>query len=187
MTPETKVTLDKLSKEMDGSIHFLEVTLTKIRAGKASPQMLQGVVVDYYGTPTPIEQIGTIATPDAKQITIQPWDRNILKDIEKALLAANLGFTPSNTGEIIRIILPPVTAERRNELVKKAKIEAENAKVALRNLRRDAMDDAKKLEKSGLSEDERKALEKDIQDTLNKYIDKVDAILKEKEKDIMTV
>jgi ribosome recycling factor len=187
MTPETKATLDKLSKEMDGSIHFLETTLTKIRAGKASPQMLQGVMVDYYGTPTPIEQVGTIATPDAKQITIQPWDRNILKEIEKALLAANLGFTPSNTGEIIRIILPPVTTERRNELVKKAKIEAENAKIALRNLRRDAMDDAKKLEKNGLSEDERKILEKDIQDMLNKYIEKVDAILKEKEKDIMTV
>jgi ribosome recycling factor len=187
MTPETKATLEKLCQEMDSSIHFFETTLTKIRAGKASPQMIQGVTIDYYGTQTAIDQVGTVSTPDAKQITIQPWDRNLLKDIEKALLAANLGFTPSNTGEIIRILLPPITAERRAELVKKAKVEAENAKIALRNLRRDAMEDAKKLEKNGLSEDEKKILEKDIQDTLNKYIDKVDAIFKVKENEITTV
>ena len=187
MTPETKACLEKHETQMDQAIQHLEKELTKVRASKASPQMLQGVMVDYYGTPTPIEQVANINTPDPRTIVVQPWEKTMLKEIEKTILNANLGFNPQNTGEIIRINVPPLTEERRKDLVKKAKEEAERAKVSVRNIRRDGNEEAKKLEKGGLSEDLRKDLEKDMQDMTNKFIEKVDQVLTAKEKDILTV
>ncbi|MCL2413218.1 MAG: ribosome recycling factor [Bacteroidales bacterium] len=188
MTPESKACIEKHKEQMEGAIVHLEKELTKIRAGKASPQMLQGLMVDYYGTPTPIDQVASVNTPDPKTINIQPWEKNMLKEIEKAILAANLGFTPQNTGEIIRISVPPLTEERRKDLVKKAKEEAEKAKVAVRNIRRDGNEVAKKLEKDKtISEDENKLLEKDIQDLTNKFIENVHQVLAVKEKDILTI
>ena len=187
MTPETKACIEKHKAQMEHAIEHLEKELTKVRAGKASPQMLQGLLVDYYGAPTPIEQVANINTPDPKTINIQPWEKTILKEIEKTIVNSNLGFTPQNTGEIIRINIPPLTEERRKELVKKAKEEAEHAKVAVRNIRRDGNEAAKKLEKTGLSEDESKQLEKDMQDLTNKFIEKLDQVLSAKEKDILPI
>jgi ribosome recycling factor len=187
MTPEFKACLEKHKEQMENAIAHFEKELTKVRASKASPQMLQGLMVNYYGAPTPVEQVASVNTPDPKTINIQPWEKTMLKEIEKAILAANLGFTPQNTGEIIRINVPPLTEERRKELVKKAKEESEKAKVAIRNIRRDGNEEAKKLEKSGLSEDIRKDLEKEMQDLTNKFIEKSDQILAAKEKDILTI
>jgi ribosome recycling factor len=173
---------------MEHAIEHLEKELTKIRARKASPQMLQGVLVDYYGTSTPLDQVASVSTPDPKTINIQPWEKTMLKEIEKTIINSNLGFNPQNTGDIIRINVPPLTEERRKELVKKAKEEAEKAKVAVRNIRRDGNEEAKKLEKAKtISEDEAKLLEKEIQDLTNKFIENVDKVLAAKEKDIMTV
>ncbi|MDP4289842.1 MAG: ribosome recycling factor [Bacteroidota bacterium] len=187
MTEESIFVKDEMVEEMDAAIHHYEFELHKIKAGKASPAMLEGVMVDYYGAHTPIDQVSNINTPDPKSILIQPWDRTMLHAIEKAIINANLGFTPTNTGEALRISLPPLTEERRRELVKKAKTEAEAAKVALRNVRRHANEAAKKLEKDGVAEDEIKDLEKEIQIITDKYITKVDKILESKEKDIMQV
>lgn len=187
MTEQGKKCLNDTKELMDHSISHCEKELTKIRAGKASPQMLEGVKVDYYGTMTPIEQVGAINTPEARQIVVQPWEKSMLGAIEKAIINANLGFNPQNTGEIIRINIPPLTEERRKELVKRAKNESENAKIAIRNIRRDANEHAKKLQKDGMAEDEFKTLEKEIQEMTDKYIVKVDALIVEKEKDIMTV
>jgi ribosome recycling factor len=187
MTPETKACLDTRKTQMENAIEHLEKELTKVRAGKASPQMLNGLFVDYYGTPTPIEQVANINTPDPKTINIQPWEKTMLKEIEKAVANSNLGFTPQNTGDIIRINIPPLTEERRKDLVKKAKEEVEKAKVAIRNIRRDGNEEAKKLEKNGLPEDESKQLEKDMQDLTTKFIEKTDQVLAAKEKDILTV
>ena len=145
---ETNNCLNLTKEGMNQVISFYEKEIQKIRAGKASPQMLEGLKVDYYGNPTPIEQIGNISTPDARQIVIQPWERNMLQPIEKAILAANLGFTPQNNGEFIRIVVPSPTEERRKELVKKTKQEAEQAKVSIRNVRRTANETAKKLKDS---------------------------------------
>ena len=142
---ETVKCLNLAKEGMQGVITFFEKELQKIRAGKASPQMLEGLKVDYYGNPTPIEQVGNISTPDARQIIIQPWERNMLPVIEKAILVANLGFTPQNNGEFIRIMVPSPTEERRKELAKKTKQEAEQAKVSIRNIRRTANNTAKKL------------------------------------------
>lgn len=187
MTEEVKACLGKQKEQMEAALAHLEKELSQIRAGKASPKMLEGVKVDYYGTMTPLDQIAAINTPDAKQITIQPWERNMIAAVEKAILAANLGFTPQNNGELIRISLPPLTEERRKELMKRCKGEGETAKVTIRNTRRDANEEIKKLGKNGLPEDASKQAEKDIQDQTDKYVGKVDAMLAEKEKDIMTV
>jgi len=188
MTPESKACIEKHKIQMENAIAHFEKELTKVRAGKASPQMLQGLMVDYYGTPTPLEQVASVSTPDPKTITIQPWEKNTLKEIERTIINSNLGFNPQNTGEIIRINVPALTEERRKELVKKAKEEAEKAKVAVRNIRRDGNEEAKKLEKGKtISEDEVKLLEKEIQDLTNKFIEKVDQILTAKEKDILTI
>lgn len=187
MTEEIKSCLDKQIEQMETALVHLEKNLSKIRAGKATPSMLDGVKIDYYGTMTAIDQVAAINTPDAKQIVIQPWEKNMLPIIEKAIHAANLGFNPQNTGEIIRITLPPVTEERRRELAKKSKSEGENSKVAIRNIRRDANEDIKKQGKDGLGEDMVKTAEKEIQDQTDAYIAKIDSILAEKEKDIMTV
>ena len=172
---------------MNATVAHFERELQKVRAGKASPQMLDGIKVDYYGNPTPIDQVANVNTPDAHQIIIQPWERNMLPVIEKAILAANIGVTPQNNGEFIRLVIPAPTEERRKELVKKAKQEAEQTKVAVRNIRRTANDDAKKLKDEGVEEDAVKKLEADIQKATDEAIAKVDKIMDAKEKEIMTV
>jgi ribosome recycling factor len=187
MTEESNFLIEETIEGMDNAIQHYEFELHKIKAGKATPAMLEGVKVEYYGAFTPIDQMSNINTPDAKQIVIQPWDRTALHAIEKAIINANLGFTPSNNGEVLRITLPPLTEERRKEMVKKAKAEAEAAKVALRNVRRHANESAKKLEKDGVAEDEIKDLEKEIQTITDSYITKIDKILETKEKGIMQV
>ena len=172
---------------MNATVAHFDKELQKVRAGKASPQMLDGIKVDYYGNPTPIDQVANVNTPDAHQIVIQPWERNMLPVIEKAILAANIGVTPQNNGEFIRLVIPAPTEERRKELVKKAKQEAEQTKVAIRNIRRTANDDAKKLKDEGVEEDAVKKLEGDIQKATDEAISKVDKIMEAKEKEIMTV
>ena len=184
---ESKKCMEQARESMEKTINSFEKELQKIHAGKATPQMLEGLKVDYYGTLTPIEQVGNINTPDARQIVIQPWDRNVLPLIEKAILAANLGFTPQNTGEFIRIVVPTPTEERRKELVKKMKQDAEQNKVAVRNTRRNANDTAKKLKDNGIPEDEVKKLETDIQKMTDDFISKIDKMVDAKEKEIMTV
>ncbi|MEG1555888.1 MAG: ribosome recycling factor [Bacteroidales bacterium] len=187
MTEETKKCLEQAKESMNATILFFDKELQKIRAGKASPQMLEGLKVDYYGNPTPVEQVANINTPDARQIVIQPWERNMLSPIEKAILAANLGFTPQNNGEFIRIVVPTPTEERRKELVKKTKQEAEQNKVTIRNIRRNANDLAKKLKDDGIPEDAVKKLETDIQKITDEFIVKIDKMAESKEKEIMTV
>ncbi len=187
MAEETKKCLDQARESMNTTIIFFDKELQKIRAGKASPQMLEGLKVDYYGNPTPLEQVANVNTPDARQIVIQPWERNMLPIIEKAILAANLGFTPQNNGEFIRIVVPTPTEERRKELVKKIKQETEQNKVTIRNVRRTANDLSKKLKDNGIPEDEIKKLEIDIQKLTDDFIAKIDKMSEMKEKEIMTV
>lgn len=184
---ETLNCLNLTKESMNLVINFFEKEIQKIRAGKASPQMLDGLKVDYYGNPTPVEQIGNISTPDARQIVIQPWERNMLQPIEKAILAANLGFTPQNNGEFIRIVIPSPTEERRKELVKKTKQEAEQAKVGVRNVRRTSNEIAKKMKDAGAPEDTIKKLEVDIQKLTDEFIVNIDKIADAKEKEIMTI
>jgi ribosome recycling factor len=187
MTEESQLLLQETDDQMNKSVQHLEKELHKLRTGKATPQMLEGIRVNYYGVMTPIEQTANITTPDARQIIVQPWDKSILSDIDKAIMAANLGLNPKNEGEVLRIIVPPLTEERRRDLVKKAKTEAENAKVSIRNIRRSSNDMAKDLENEGVPEDEVKKLQEDIQKLTDKYIEMVDKIVSQKEKDIMTV
>ena len=178
MSEETKKCLDQAKESMNGAIVAFDKDLQKVRAGKANPQMLEGLKVDYYGNPTPVEQVGNISTPDARQIVIQPWERNMLPII---------GFTPQNNGEFIRIVVPALTEERRKELVKKVKQETEQHKVTIRNIRRTANDNAKKLKDNGTPEDEVKKLEADIQKLTDDSIAKIDKMAEMKEKEIMTV
>ena len=184
---DTQTCLKQAKDNMNATVAHFDKELQKVRAGKASPQMLDGIKVDYYGNPTPIDQVANVNTPDAHQIIIQPWERNMLPVIEKAILAANIGVTPQNNGEFIRLVVPAPTEERRKELVKKAKQEAEQTKVAIRNIRRTANDDAKKLKDDGVEEDAEKKLEGDIQKATDEAISKVDKIMEAKEKEIMTV
>src|SRR5580765_8235885 len=172
---------------MKKAIGHLEAELVKIRAGKANPQMLDGIVVDYYGSPTPVNQIGNINVMDARTLSIQPWEKNMLQPIERAIIAANIGINPQNDGNQIRLFLPPLTEERRRELVKKCQGEGEHSKVAIRNIRRDAIENIKKHQKSGLSEDIAKDTETNVQDLTNKFIAAVDKHLASKEKEIMSV
>jgi ribosome recycling factor len=172
---------------MKKAIDHFEAELTKIRAGKASPNMLDGIVVDYYGNPTPIGQVGNISVMDARTITIQPWEKNMLQPIERSIIAANIGINPQNDGNLIRLFLPPLTEERRKELVKRTNVEGEHAKIAVRNIRRDAIEQIKKLQKDGLSEDAAKDGENEIQEITNNYILLVDKHLAAKEKEIMAV
>ncbi|MBL7762131.1 MAG: ribosome recycling factor [Chitinophagaceae bacterium] len=172
---------------MKKAISHLEAELVKIRAGKANPQMLDGIVVDYYGSPTPISQVGNISVMDARTLSIQPWEKNMLQPIERAIIGANIGVTPQNDGAIIRLFLPPLTEERRKELVKKCQGEGEHSKVAIRNIRRDAIENIKKLQKNGLSEDAAKDAEADIQAVTDKFISTVEKHLVQKEKEIMAV
>ena len=187
MTEEAQMCLDEARESMENSIIHLEREFHKIRAGKASPSMLEGIMIDYYGAMTPIEQTANINTPDPRQIIVQPWDKSILAEIEKAILAANLGFNPKNEGEVLRIVVPPLTEERRLDLVKQAKNEAEQTKISIRNSRRNANDFAKSLEKDGLPEDESKRLQDNVQELTDEYIEKIDKLLEAKETDIMTV
>ena len=187
MSDEIEFTLDEANEGMNLAILHLEKELQKLRAGKASAQMIDGVRIDYYGVSTPIDQTANISTPDARQIIIQPWDKSVLGLIDKAIQAANLGFNPKNEGEILRITVPPLTEERRRDLVKKAKAEAENGKISIRNIRRIANETAKKLKKDGIPEDEVDKLELDIQKLTDDYITRVDKLFDIKEKDIMTV
>jgi len=172
---------------MDKAIMHADSELGKIRAGKANPSMLDDIFIDYYGTATPLSQIGSVNTPDARTIVVQPWEKNLLPLIEKAIKEANLGINPQNDGIIIRINVPPLTEERRRDLVKRAKGEAETGKVAVRNIRKDANEKIKKLKTEGVSEDEIKIGEAEVQKLTDAYIIKVDQLSDAKEKDIMTV
>ncbi|WP_413671103.1 ribosome recycling factor [Mucilaginibacter sp. Mucisp86] len=172
---------------MEKAIDHADSELNKIRAGKASPSLLDDIRVDYYGTQTPLSQIGSVNTPDARTIVVQPWEKSLLNPIEKAIKEANLGVNPQNDGIIIRINVPPLTEERRRDLVKKAKAEAETGKVAVRNIRKDANEKIKKLKSEGVSEDEIKTGEAEVQKLTDAYIAKVDQLSEAKEKDIMTV
>lgn len=187
MTEDAMMVLDEAKDGMQNAVAFLEKEYQKLRAGKATPDLLDGVMIDYYGSMSPISQVANINTPDPKQIIVQPWDKSMLPIIEKAIMAANLGFNPVNNGEVLRIAVPPLTEERRRDIVKKAKIEAENAKVSIRSVRKSAMDMTKDLKNEGLSEDDAKNLEEKIQTYTNDYTKKVDSVLETKEKDIMTV
>ena len=187
MTEEAKFIIEEIKESMQHALTHLEKEFHKFRTGKASPQMLEGVKVDYYGNPTSVDKIANINTPDARTIVVQPWEKNMLNPLAKAILDANLGFNPQNNGEFLRITVPPLTEERRREMVKKAKAEAEAAKVAIRNSRRLAVEEAKKLEKEGVSEDDIKVLEKEIQHITDGFIVHAEKILEHKEKDIMTV
>jgi ribosome recycling factor len=172
---------------MDRAIDHADGELNKIRAGKASPSMLDDIYVDYYGTATQLSQVASVNTPDARTIVIQPWEKSLLGTIEKAIMEANLGVNPQNDGVIIRINVPPLTEERRRDLAKKAKGEAENGKIAIRNVRKDANEKIRKLKTDGVSEDEMKTGEAEIQKLTDAYIIKVDQLSEAKEKDIMTV
>ncbi|HMM10644.1 MAG TPA: ribosome recycling factor [Bacteroidales bacterium] len=187
MTEESLFVIESAKESMNHAIEHLERELSKIRAGKANPAMLKGVIVEYYGAHVPIEQTANINTPDPRQIIVQPFDRSSIHAIEKAILAANLGFNPTNEGELLRINVPPLTEERRRELVKRSKVEVEEAKVSVRTARRQANEEAKKLEKDGIPEDEVKKLIEKIQELTDQYIVKIDKLFEIKEKDIMTV
>jgi len=170
MTDEVAMIVEEAQDSMKKAILHLEAETTKIRAGKASPSMLDGVFVEYYGAPTMISQVANITVLDSKTISIQPWERNMLGPIDKAILQANIGVTPQNDGTQIRLFLPPLTEERRKELFKKASAEGEQSKVAIRNIRRDAIEQVKKMQKDGLSEDAAKDAEDSIQEITDKYI-----------------
>ncbi len=187
MSDDLEFILEDTRENMQKAISHLETELIKIRAGKASPQMLEGLTVDYYGNPTILNQVSNISAMDARTLTIQPWEKNMLQPIERAIINANLGVTPQNDGNIIRLFMPPLTEERRKEFVKRAGGEGEQSKVAIRNIRRDAIEQIKKLQKDGLSEDEAKDAEKEIQDITDKNIALVEKHLAQKEKDIMSV
>jgi ribosome recycling factor len=187
MSEELDLVLEDATDLMRKAIAHLEAELVKIRAGKANPQMLDGIGVEYYGSSTPINQVANVSASDARTLTIQPWERNMIQPIERAIMAANIGVTPQNDGNVIRIFLPPLTEERRRELVKKSGGEGEHSKVAIRNIRRDAIEQIKKMQKDGLSEDAAKDAEKEVQELTDKFIGLVDKHLAAKEKEIMAV
>jgi len=184
---DVKNLLDEVKANMQKALEHYEYELSKIRAGKASPMILEGLNAEAYGTMTPLNQLGNISTPDARSITIQPWDASVLHAIEKAILQANIGLTPQNDGKIIRLNIPPLTEERRKELVKQTKNEAEECRISLRTTRRDANEKVKRMLKDGLPEDAAKNAETSIQNILNDYSAKVDKHIEIKEKEIMTV
>ena len=184
---DSKTILADASARMQRSVDFLEETLLNIRAGKASTNVLNGVFVDYYGSQTPVSGGASVTVPDAKTILIQPWDKNMIRLIEKAIIDSNIGLTPSNNGETIRLSIPPLTEERRKELVKQCKGEVENARISIRNARRDAVEAFKKAVKEGMPEDESKDGESQVQKLLEKFSKLIDAAFEKKEKEIMTV
>lgn len=182
-----KKVLDSTKTSMEKSIQHLEAELNKIRAGKASPLMLTGVKVDYYGSPTPIDQVAAVSVADAQTLVVKPWEKQMIPVIERAIMEANLGLTPSSDAELVRIPVPRLSEERRKDLVKQSKGEGENAKVAIRNNRKDSNTKLKALQKDGVSEDEVKAAEGKVQELTDSFVKKVDEILKVKEGEIMTV
>lgn len=179
--------LEDAQEQMRKALSHTEAELTKIRAGKALPSMLDGIAIDYYGTATPLAQVGNINTPDARTLVVQPWEKNLLPIIDKAIVDANIGLTPQNDGNVIRLNIPPLTEERRRDLVKKVKEEAERGRVAVRNIRKDANESIKKLKNDGASEDEIKVGEGEVQKLTDQFIVNVDKLAEAKEKDIMTV
>ena len=187
MTDDISIILEDTTDSMKKAMSHFESELSKIRAGKANPTMLDGIMVDYYGNPTPINQVGNLSAVDARTLTIQPWEKNMLQPIERAIIASNIGINPQNDGNIIRLFLPPLTEERRKELVKRSNAEGEQAKISVRNIRRDSIEQIKKLQKDGLSEDEAKDAENEIQTITDTYISISDKYLETKEKEIMVV
>lgn len=187
MAEEIKIVLDETKDGMESVINFLNKEFQKLRAGKASPDLLDVVRVDCYGTMMPINQVANVNAPDAKQIIVQPWDKSMLVPIEKAIAYANLGFNPVNNGEVLRIQVPALTEERRKEIVKKARQEAEQARVSIRSVRKNANDMSKDLKNEGVPEDDLKKLEEKIQELTTDYTKKVDKLLEAKEAEIMTV
>lgn len=174
---------NKMKKAYD----FMASEFAAVRAGRANPHVLDKLKVDYYGTPTPIQQVGNITVPEARMIQIAPWEKGLIKEIEKAILASDVGITPNNDGQVIRLVFPELTEERRKELVKDVKKKGEEAKVAVRNIRRDGNEAFKKLAKGDISEDEIKKLEDELQKTTDKYVKEIDKAVEEKSKDILTV
>lgn len=187
MEEEVQLQLEDTQERMHRALQHLEDELLRVRAGKATPNILDGITVDYYGAITPLNQVSNISTPDAKTISIQPWEKSMLETIEKAIMAANIGLTPINSGELIRINIPALTEERRLSLVKQIKNMGENTRVSVRTARREAMEALKHLKKNGMPEDLEKDAEYKVQEMTDKYIAKVDKLLEAKEKDMMTV
>jgi ribosome recycling factor len=184
---EAKQILQEAEEGMQAAVLFLDDALAHIRAGKASVRILDAIRVDYYGTMSPLANVATLTTPDARTIVIQPWERKIIGDIERAIINSNIGLAPSNNGETIRLIMPPLTEERRAQLAKQCKAEAENAKVSIRNARRDAIETLKKQVKDGMPEDVEKDAEAEAQKLHDKYVKQIDEVYAKKEKEIMTV
>ncbi len=184
---EIEIYLESAQETMDGALKHLVIELGKIRAGKASPQMLDGIQVDYYGSPSPLQNVASVNTPDARTLAIKPFEKRLIPDIEKAIRNSNVGLSPSNDGEIIRLSVPPLTEERRQELVKRVKQEVETAKINVRNVRQDANNSIRKLTKEGVSEDMVKIGEDRVQKLTDEHTDKIDKIFEAKEKDIMEV
>lgn len=187
MSEEVKMILDETKSSMNEAINHLEIELAKIRAGRANPSIMDNVLVEYYGSMVPMSQVSNISAPDARTIRIQPWEKSMLNPISDAIMNSNLSLNPQNNGEVIMISIPPLTEERRKELVKKSKAEGEHAKVGIRNHRKEANDMIKALQKDGLAEDIAKDAEENIQNLTNSFVAKVDALLEAKEQDIMKV
>lgn len=187
MTEDIALVTEYSRDSMKKAINHLETELIKIRAGKANPNMVDGIMADYYGNPTPISQVANISVMDARTLSVQPWEKNMLQTIERAIIAANIGINPQNDGNIIRLFLPPLTEERRKELVKKCNSEGEQAKIAIRNIRREALEQIKRLQKDGLSEDAAKDAETNMQEMTDNFIALVEKHLIAKDKEIMAV
>jgi len=187
MNEEVELVIEETKDRMQKALEHLEYELARLRAGRANPVLLDGITVDYYGVNSPLSQVSNINTPDAKTILIQPWEKNMLGTIEKAILAANIGLTPMNNGEVIRISIPPLTEDRRHQLVKQVRNEGETAKISLRNARKWANDELKKMLKDGLPEDVEKNASENIQDMTHDFSAKVDKVMATKEKEVMTV
>jgi ribosome recycling factor len=184
---EIELYLEEAEELMEKAIHHVNFAFGKIRAGKATPGMLDGIMVEYYGNPTPLNQVSSINTPDARSIVIKPWEKSIIPEIEKSIINSDLGLNPQNDGEIVRLNVPPLSEERRLQLVKQTKHEAELGRVSIRNIRKDTNDHLRKLIKEHVSEDAVKNAEIDVQELTDKYIEKIEEMLKRKEEDIMTV
>lgn len=187
MLEKAKEILDSAKTKMNDAVRFLEEDLKTYRAGKANPLVFNNITVDYYGSETPVPQVASVTTPDAKTIMIQPWEKKMIPAIEKAIMDANIGLTPQNNGECIRCTVPPLTEDRRKELIKKVKTAGENSKIVIRNARRDAIEALKKAQKEGLPEDVQKDYEQSAQKETDVYVKKVDELCAAKEKEIMTV
>lgn len=187
MEEELNLLEETAEEQMQSAVHHLDDALAHIRAGKASPRLLDAIKVDYYGTMSPLTSVASVLVPDARTIVIQPWEKKLISEIERVIINSNIGLTPSNNGEVIRLNMPPLTEERRRELAKQCKAEAETAKMAVRNARREAIEEFKKLVKQGLPEDTEKDAEEQMQKTHDKYVKKIDELYAAKEKEIMTV